>query len=48
MKIKITDANLFDSNDEIIITSIKPLKNELYLAGSKKDKNYNVKLMKIN
>ena len=48
MKIKAIDTNLFDPNDEIIIASILPVENELYLAGSKKDKNYNVKLMKIN
>ncbi len=45
---KAEGVNLFDSNDEIIITSIVPLENELYLAGSKKDKYYNVILMKIN
>ena len=45
---KAEDTNLFDSNDEIIITSILPAENELYLVGSKKEKHYEVILIRID
>ena len=48
MKIKTTDANLFDSNDEIIITSLLPVENGLYMVGSKKEKNYEVILIRVD
>ncbi|MCK4757428.1 MAG: hypothetical protein KAS67_03150 [Thermoplasmata archaeon] len=45
---KAEGTNLFNPNDETIITSIMPVENELYLAGSKKEKNYDVILIKID
>ena len=35
-------VNVFDSNDEIIITSVSSAGNRLYLTGSRKEKNYEV------
>ena len=48
MKVKAEGTNLFNSNDEIIITSILSVENGLYLAGSKKEKNYEVILIRID
>ncbi len=48
MEIMAGGRDLFDPDDEIVITSILPVKDGLFLSGSKKEKHYDVILIKIN
>ena len=48
MKIMAGGKDLFDPDDEIVITSILPARDGLYLSGSKKEKHYDVILIKVN